>query len=322
MAKHLFYFDKETLSYRKITRGFSYFFKRILGVLFSSLIIGAGLTFAFLMVVDSPKEKQLKRENEQYKMQLKLVQDKLTMISDELDELQQRDEKIYRIIFEADPIPMSVRKGGFGGSNKYKHLEDLSDAELVIGTNKKLDGIAKQLYIQSKSYDEIVSLVSKHEDMLASLPSIQPISNKDLTRTASGWGYRIDPIYKIRKFHYGLDFTSPTGTDVYATGNGRVSLLKFSPTYGNYIIIDHGYGYQTVYAHLSKYNVRYGQKVNRGDVIAFVGNTGKSTGSHLHYEVHKNGVQVNPINFLFDDLSPEQYEKMIEISSNSGQTLD
>jgi murein DD-endopeptidase MepM/ murein hydrolase activator NlpD len=207
--------------------------------------------------------------------------------------------------------------------NRYGELEGFSNSELVIQTAMRLDKIRKKIYVQSESFDELIAYASEKEEMLGSIPAIQPLSNKDLKRTASGFGYRIHPIYKISKFHSGMDFTAPTGTEVYSTGNGVISTVKSARReLGNHIIIDHGFGYQTVYAHLDKFSVRVGQKVKRGDVIGYVGNTGLSTAPHLHYEVLVNGRHVDPAMYYFNDLTPEEYDRMLEISSKSGQTFD
>ena len=215
-----------------------------------------------------------------------------------LDDIQKRDDNIYRVIFEADPIPSSIRKAGYGGVNRYINLSGYTNSELMISATKKIDQINKQLYIQSKSFDHIIELAKNKQEMLACIPAIQPVANKDLRRMASGYGYRIHPIYKTRKMHHGMDFTAKTGTPIYATGNGTVEKVSNIRTgYGKHIIIDHGYGYKTLYAHNSKNLVTKGQKVNRGDVIAHVGSNGLSTSPHLHYEVHKDGKKINPVNF-------------------------
>ena len=227
------------------------------------------------------------------------------------------------MIFEADPIPSSIRKAGFGGVNRYKDIRNFSNAELVIEAAKKADKLSKQLYIQSKSFDEVIDLVKNKADMLASIPAIQPIANKDLGRVASGYGYRIHPIYKTRKFHTGMDFTAPQGTPIYATGDGKIAKVRRSRRgYGNHVIVDHGYGYQTLYAHMTKYIVYRGQKVKRGEIIGYVGSTGTSVAPHLHYEVIKNKRKINPVNYYYNDLSPEEYEKMLEISSQNNQSFD
>jgi murein DD-endopeptidase MepM/ murein hydrolase activator NlpD len=266
------------------------------------------------------------RENQELLSQYEVLLKELEKVENVLGDLQQRDDNIYRVIFETDPIPSSVRKAGFGGTNKYSHLESLTNSALVISTSRKLDILAKEAYIQSKSFDEVMKIALNKEEMLASIPAIQPLTNSDLKRTASGWGYRIHPIYKVRKMHWGMDFTAPVGTPVFATGNGKVAELagsKRSRTdFGLVIKIDHGYGYETVYAHLNGFNVIQGQNVKRGDIIGYVGNSGSSTAPHLHYEVHKDGQRVNPAFYYFKDLTAEEYDRMIAISSNIGQTLD
>jgi len=277
----------------------------------------------FSAFFDTPKEKGLKRENEQLKLQYEILNKRFDLVENTLQDLQQRDNNIYRVIFETDPIPSSVRKAGYGGSERYKKLRNLNNSELVIKTSKRLDKLSKQLYVQSTSYDQIINMADNKEEMLSSIPAIMPVSNEDLTRTASGYGWRIHPIYKIKKFHEGMDFTASTGTEVYATGEGVVETVKQSYRgYGKRVVIDHGFGYKTRYAHLADFNVRKGQKVKRGDVIGYVGNSGLSTAPHLHYEVEKGGEKINPVHYYFNDLTPEQYEKMIFISRNSGQSFD
>ncbi|HEX2394107.1 MAG TPA: M23 family metallopeptidase, partial [Bacteroidales bacterium] len=222
-----------------------------------------------------------------------------------------------------EPVNHSVREAGFGGTNRYKNLEKLENSKMVINTSKRLDVISRKAVIQSKSYDELLEMAVNKEKMLASIPSIQPISNKNLSRTASGWGYRIHPIYKIRKFHQGIDFTASTGTEIYATGDGVIEKIESSRRgYGNSIIIDHGYGMKTLYGHMDRFNVKSGQKVKRGEVIGFVGNTGLSTAPHLHYEVLHNNEKVNPINYFFNDLTADEFDLMIDLSMRPGQSFD
>jgi murein DD-endopeptidase MepM/ murein hydrolase activator NlpD len=240
-----------------------------------------------------------------------------------IGQLQETDDNLYRTIFEAEPIPATLREGGVGGVNRYKELEGYNKSDIVIETTKRLDKIRKKIYIQSKSFDDLIVLANKKEEMLGAIPAILPISNKDLTRTASGYGPRVHPIYKIIKFHSGMDFTAPSGTEIYATGNGVIAYVNSSKRgLGNHIIINHGYGYSTIYAHLDSFNVRSGQKVERGDVIGFVGSTGTSVAPHLHYEIKLNGRNVDPVNYYFNDLTPEEYERMIEIASKTGQSFD
>ena len=282
------------------------------------------LFFTYVYVFDSPEEKRLKREKHDLLTQYDQLNHRLSQIENVLEDIHQRDENIYRVIYEADSIPVSVRKAGFGGVNRYDDLEGISNSKLVIATAKRLDVIAKQLYVQSKSFDEIIDLVNKNNEMIMCIPAIMPINNKDLTRTASGWGWRIHPVYKIKKFHEGMDFTAPTGTEIYATGDGVVKEVTTSFSgYGKHVKIDHGFGYMTIYGHMSAFNVKQGQKVKRGDVIGYVGSTGLSTGPHVHYEVVKKGQKVNPQLYYFQEgLDADDYERMIEISTNSNRTFD
>ncbi|MDP7430243.1 MAG: M23 family metallopeptidase [Flavobacteriales bacterium] len=323
MAKIKYYYDTKTLSYKRIELNTFDKFKRSLGFLSASIVVGLIMVIVFFQFFDSPKEKRLKSEIENLVLQYDILSKKMTQIDLVLDDIQHRDDNIYRVIFEADPIPSSIRKAGFGGVNRYKDIRNFSNAELVIEAEKKADKLSKQLYIQSKSFDEVIDLAKNKADMLASIPAIQPIANKDLGRVASGYGYRIHPIYKTRKLHTGMDFTAPKGTPIYATGDGKIAKVRRSRRgYGDHVIIDHGYGYQTLYAHMKKYIVYRGQKVKRGEIIGYVGNTGTSVAPHLHYEVIKNKRKINPVNYYYNDLSPEEYDKMIEISSQNNQSFD
>ena len=323
MAKIKYYYDTKTLSYKPIKlnssekiRGYFIFF-------LSSILLSFFILMIFYQFFDSPKEKRLKLEIQNLTSQYEIINNDMQQVEIVLDEIQERDDNIYRVIFEADPIPTSIRKQGFGGVNRYEKLLGLSNSELMINTSKKIDQLTKQLYLQSKSFDEVIDLAKNKSNMLASIPAIQPVANKDLKRMASGYGYRIHPIYKTRKMHYGMDFSAKTGTEIYATGDGVISKVKKSKRgYGNYVKINHGFGYETLYAHMSKYIVKRGQKVKRGEVIGYVGNSGISTAPHLHYEVRKDNKKINPMNFYYNDLSPEEYEKMLEISLQSNQSLD
>ena len=323
MAKVKYTYDSKTLSYKKIDRGWKVRIKEFALFAFVSMAFG----FVFYMAADlwfeSPKERRMKRELDNMVIQYDLMNGKLDQLADVLGDIEKRDDEIYRTIFEAGPIPNEVRTAGFGGANRYKNLEGFNNSELLIDTRKKLDQIAGRAYVQTKSFDDVVEMARDKEQMLASIPAIQPVANKNLKRMASGYGYRIHPIYTVRKMHWGMDFTAPTGTPIYATGDGKVSTYKKSRSgYGNHIIIDHGYGYQTLYAHMSKVDVRRGQKVKRGDIIGYVGSSGRSTAPHLHYEVIKDGRKINPVNYYFNDLSPEEYEMMLEFSSHSNQSFD
>jgi murein DD-endopeptidase MepM/ murein hydrolase activator NlpD len=323
MPKTKYKFNHETLSYDKVRLGLKQTFLRFLGIFVASLFLAGIYGIIFSSIFDSPKEKALKRELEQLTLQYDLMNREMDNVEKVLGHLQETDDNLYRTIFEAEPVPSSYRKGGIGGVNRYEELEGFSNSELVIETAKRLDKIRKKIYIQSQSFDELIAYAKEKEKMLACIPAIQPLSNKDLKRTASGFGYRIHPIYKILKFHAGMDFTAPTGTDIYATGNGVVTDVKSTHRgLGNHIVVDHGFGYQTVYAHMDAFNVRKGQKVSRGDIIGFVGNTGLSVAPHLHYEVKVNGRNVDPSLYYFNDLTPEEYDRMLEISSKSGQSFD
>ena len=273
-------------------------------------------------VIDSPMESLLRKENRLLQTQYEVLDLRLNSALEILDELQQRDENLYRAIFQAESIPESVRKSGFGGTNRYSQLMEASNSELVVSTTQKMDMLRKQLYIQSNSLEELIQLGKSQKERAECIPAIQPISNKDLKQTASGYGIRIDPIYRTPRFHSGMDFSAKIGTDVYATGNGTVVMAGWKQGYGNCITINHGFGYQTLYGHLSKYKVRVGQKVKRGEVIGEVGNSGKSTGPHLHYEVLVKGKHDNPSKYYYMDLTPEEYDRMIQIAENHGQVMD
>jgi murein DD-endopeptidase MepM/ murein hydrolase activator NlpD len=315
-------FNPDTLSFDKIERNVRSLIKKVLGYLSTGIVSGIIFFFIFLQFFETPVTKRLKRENQQLLSQYNLMNKDIEKISKALEDIQMRDDNIYRVIFEANPIPSAIRMAGFGGANRYTKLESMDNSELIVSVAKKLDVLSKQVYVQSKSYDEVVKMALGKEKMLASIPAIMPVSNKDLKRTASGWGMRMHPIYRIPRFHYGMDFTAPTGTDVVATGNGIVKEIGRDGGYGNIVVIDHGYGYETLYGHLLRSRVTVGQTIKRGDVIGFIGSSGASTAPHLHYEVMKNGQKVNPQNYYFQDLNPLEYEKMISISTNMGQSFD
>ena len=323
MPKIKYYYDTKSLSYKPIESTGVDKFKGFIVYFTSSGILAFFILLIFFQFFDSPKEKRLKNEINNLTSQYEIINNNLEQIELVLDNIQERDDNIYRTIFEADPIPTSIRKQGFGGVNRYKKLSGYSNSDLIINTTKKIDQLTKQLYLQSKSFDEVIDLAKNKSKMLASIPGIQPVANKDLKRMASGYGYRIHPIYKTRKMHYGMDFSAKVGTEIYATGDGVVSKVKRSKRgYGNYVKINHGFGYETLYAHMSKYIVKKGQKVKRGEVIGYVGNTGISTAPHLHYEVRKDNKKINPVNYYYNNLSPEEYEKMLELSSQYNQSFD
>ena len=323
MAKIKYHFNTSTLKYERVIVSWKKRLLRVFGWLATAVVFGALIMLVAYNVFDSPKEKRLKRQLEESTLQLELLKQRADQVEAVLGDLQERDNTIYRVIFEAEPIPQSVREAGFGGAERYRNLRSDYNGELLVDVTKRIDKLSKQLYVQSKSFDEVWDLVKNKNNMRASIPAIQPVANKDLTRVASGYGMRIHPIYKTEKMHTGMDFTSPVGTEIHATGNGVVNKVEYDGRgYGNNVIISHGFGYQTLYGHMSKILVRPGQKVSRGDLIGYVGNTGTSTGPHLHYEVLKGGKPVNPVNYYYNDLTPEEYQTMLEISSKAGQSFD
>lgn len=323
MAKVKYRFNAHTLSYDKIVISFKTRIKRFLAVSSTTLLTSILIAIGILQFYESPRMRMLHKENERLLTQYQLFYKDLNKVERVLNEIEQRDNNLYRVIFESDPIPSTIRRAGFGGANRYSQLESFDNSELVIKTAEKLDIVSKQAYIQAKSYDEVMQLALNKEKMISCMPAIMPISNKSLKSTASGWGYRFHPIYKINQFHYGMDFAASIGTKIYATGDGVVKdVQSIGGGFGKFIVIDHGFGYETLYGHMSGFNVKVGDQVKRGSIIGFVGSTGTSTGPHVHYEVHKNGTPVNPQYYYFKDLNAQEYEKMVTISSNIGQTFD
>lgn len=322
MKKAKYFFNPHNLKFERVRLSLWTQFVRVFGFLSASLVFAALILLGAYAWIDSPKEKQLKREIAQYKLQMKIMDQRVEDMNGMLAELADRDDNIYRAIFEADPLPENVRKAGFGGVERYKELSGYENSEILINLTKKVDQLSNRMVVQSKSYDQLAKLAARKNDMLASIPAIQPISNRDLKRMASGFGYRIHPIYKTHKMHTGMDFTAPVGTDIYSTGNGKVIKAEYDRGYGFHVIIDHGFGYQTLYGHMSKITVKQGQEIKRGEIIGLIGNSGTSTAPHLHYEVIKNGNKINPVNFYFNDLTPEEYDKVLELSSQPTQSFD
>lgn len=323
MPKQKYIFNTKTLKYEK----YKLPARLRLGRVFAFFVSCAAVAFLFLVVFyhffGSPRERMQAREIEYMKLQYEILNDKMNDMNQLLADIEHRDDDIYRVIFEAEPIQASVRKGGFGGSDRYEGLYGYKNSDLVAAMSRKLDVIASQLYVQSKSYDEVFEMARNKSQMLAAIPAIIPVKETDIKYISSYFGYRLDPIYKVPKFHSGIDFSAPLGTFVYASGDGKVTSADIKQAgYGSMITIDHGFGYQTRYAHLNKFAVRRGQKVKRGQLIGYVGNTGKATGYHLHYEVLKNGVIIDPIHFFFNDLTPEQYDQILEQSLQPSQSMD
>lgn len=322
MRKVYYIYNPRTQTYDRIYPTVRQRALSILRRLFIGMGLGASSFILLLIIFGSPSEKELRQENSKLLAQYNVLSRRLDDAMQVLQDIQQRDDNLYRVILQADPISPAIRQAGYGGTNRYEELMDLANSKLVVNTTQKLDVLSKQLYIQSKSFDDVVAMCKNHDEMIKCVPAIQPISNKDLRQTASGYGLRIDPIYGTTKFHSGMDFSAHLGTDVYATGNGMVIKVGWETGYGNTIIIDHGFGYRTWYAHLQDFKTKVGKKVVRGEVIGTVGNTGKSTGPHLHYEVHVKGQVVNPINYYYMDLNAEDYDKMIQIAANHGKVFD
>lgn len=325
MSKVKYYYDSENLAYKRIQTKKRKKFGYIVLFLVSSALFGF---LIFLLLIntsyfETPKDKIQAREIEALALNYKVLNKKLDLMNEVLEAIENRDNNIYRIYFNTTPISEEERKAGFGGVNRYKDLQGFNNSELMENTTKRVDVLTKELVIQSKSLDEIVALAKQKEKLLAAIPAIQPVKNEDLKQMASGYGYRSDPFTKIRKFHYGMDFTARTGTPIYATGDGVVYKADASLSgYGNHIEINHGYGYKTLYAHLSKYNCRPGQRVKRGDIIGYVGSTGRSQAPHLHYEVFKNGERVNPLNFYYGSISAKEYKEISKLANQENQSLD
>ena len=325
MSKVKYYYDHDTLSYREIKVTNKNRISGVLLFLLASFFFGITSLLILLNsdIINTPSEVAQKRSLENFKLQFDILNKKLGQLEKVIANIENRDNNLYRVYFEASPIPEEQRRAGFGGINRYKDLEGYDNSDLIINTTKRLDILTKQTVVQSRSLEEIESLAKNKASLIEAIPTIQPIKNKDLTRVASGYGYRIDPFTKIRRFHYGMDFTATRGTPIYATGNGIVKRAdNRSSGYGKHIRIDHGFGYVSLYAHLSKYKVRRGQKVKRGDIIGYVGNSGRSVGPHLHYEILKDNKKINPLNFYYGNLSAQEYEALLTQSNQENQSMD
>lgn len=323
MRKVKYHFDPVNITFEIVRYPFRKKVRRVLLYLLAAILYGIVVLVIAYSVHDSPKERYLKRELANMEFQFRLLNDRLDKVSKVLEELQYRDDNIYRVIFEAEPVPTSMRRAGIGGAERYSHLDGYMYSQLLTNLNQKLDRITAQLVVQSKSFDEVYEMAKKKTEYLASIPAIMPVSMKDYRTITSYFGYRMDPFYKVIKMHEGVDFSAPVGTKIYAAGDGVVRFVeKGKSHYGNNLLIDHGFGYSTFYAHCHDIKVKPGQRVKRGEVIATVGNTGKSSGPHLHYEVRKNGRPINPIHFFFNDITPEDYQKMIELSNIPSQAMD
>lgn len=324
MSRIKYYYDPKTCKYERYTRSKWEIALTVIGFLSSASLLAVGILLVFNLYFESPKEIFLSKENKELKFYYQAMEEELTRMNLMLADLQQRDDNLYRTIFESEPIPSEIRMAGIGGTDRYKDLKEkgLSQEKLILSLVGKVDALKRKLYVQSSSYDEIAEMALKKEEYWASIPAIQPVLNKDLNKLASGFGMRLHPILKLRKMHTGVDFTAPKGTPIYATGDGVVVEVQTEfGGYGKYVEINHGFGFVTRYAHMNDFNVKKGQKVKRGDMIGTVGNTGSSTAPHVHYEVLKDGRYVNPVNYFFKDLNPADYNKILELANKENQSL-
>lgn len=323
MKKIKYYYNTNTLRYEKLETPLRVRLLRIFGFIAAAFVTAALISYAAFRFIGSPKEKILQEQNEDLLDNYRKLKDRIESLQQQMKELEKRDNDVYRAIFEANPIPDSARAKELESKLEIETVRRLKDNQLVSSILNTLNTLNSRIQAQKKSYDEIETLVKNKEQLLARTPAIQPVSNKDLNRIASGFGYRIDPVYKTTKFHAGLDFSAPQGTPIYATADGTVTTAGNTGNgYGNHVIINHGFGYETLYGHMVRVKVRNGQAVKRGEVIGWVGSTGKSTGPHCHYEVHKYGEKIDPIYFFYNDLTPEQFDMILKKAAASNQSLD
>lgn len=314
--------NPETLQLERVEHGIRYWLRRSGGYIIGGICLGVVFFFIFFYFFPSPREAALIQQNRNLTAQIEVMEHQVDQIQIVMSDMSERDDNLYRAILGAEPIPLSARIGAARQAAYYDSLARMTNSELAVDLQRKVDILEKELYVQARSYEELLNLAKTQEVRMENIPAIQPVMNKTLKHMASGFGWRVDPVYHIRRFHEGMDFSAPVGTDIYATGNGTVTYAGWRQGYGETVEIDHGFNYATRYAHCSKLFVHVGQKVKRGDVIALVGNTGKSTGPHVHYEVHYHGQPIDPRNFYFYDLSPEDYDRMLQISSNMGNMMD
>ncbi|HEY4148906.1 MAG TPA: M23 family metallopeptidase [Chitinophagaceae bacterium] len=323
MKKIKYYYNTNTLRYEKLETPLRVTLLRVLGFLASSIVASVVIVSIAFKYVDSPKEKILRQEYESANENLEILKDQAVKLQQQMAELENRDNNVYRAIFEANPIPDSARAKAMEKQKEIQLVQGMDQGDLSGSIATTLNNISRRVAYQNKSYDEIAGFIKDKANLLACTPAIQPVSNKDLSRIASGFGYRVDPVYKTVKMHAGLDFAAPQGTPIYATANGTVSVAGNTANgYGNHVVINHGYGYETLYGHMVRVKVHAGQKVKRGEIIGWVGSTGKSTGPHCHYEVHKNGQHIDPVYFFYNDLTPEQFDRLLKLAGSSNQSFD
>ena len=323
MKKIKYYYNTNTLRYEKLETPLRVKLLRIFGFIAAALVTAALISYAAFQFIGSPKEKILEQQNKALKDKYNDLEDDLKSVQQQMAELEKRDNNVYRAIFEANPIPDSARSKELENKLEIAKVEKIKDYQLISSITNTLNNLNSRIEAQKKSYLQVEELVKNKEELLSHTPAIQPVSNKDLNRIASGFGYRIDPVYKTTKFHAGLDFSAPQGTPIYATANGTITTAGNSGNgYGNHVIINHGYGYETLFGHMVRVKVHNGQTVKRGEVIGWVGSTGKSTGPHCHYEVHKNGEKIDPIYFFYNDLTPDQFDLLLKKAAASNQSFD
>jgi murein DD-endopeptidase MepM/ murein hydrolase activator NlpD len=322
MAKIKYFYNPHSLGFEKVTTNVRGVILRVFGFLSASIVAALILMLVAYNYIDSPKERIIKRELEAYKEQTRLLSKKADELNEKLTELEDKDVNVYRAIFEADPLPADSTEYKSIDVTAYQNHLGNDDKAILHDITQKLALISDRANKETKSFAELEKLASKKKEFLSSIPAIQPVANRNLRKMASGFGYRLHPIYKTYKMHTGIDFTAPTGTPIYATGNGRVISAGPDRGYGNCVIINHGFGYQTLYGHMYRIKARNGQTVKRGQLIGYVGNTGLSSGSHLHYEVIKNGSKINPINYFFNDLTEAEYQNMRELANRPAQSFD
>ncbi len=323
MKKIKYFYNTHTLRYDKLETPLRVKLLRVLGFIAASIVTAFIIVAIAFRYIDSPKEKLLRQQNDDLKDNYALLAERTKQLELQMDELENRDNNVYRSIFEAQPVPDSARVKDVETKKEVKLVQSMGETDLVKSMTDQLNNLSLRLAYQAKSYIDIEGMVKNKEKLLLSIPAIQPVSNKDLTRIASGFGNRIDPVYKVPKFHAGLDFTAPQGTPIYATADGVVTVSgNTNNGYGNHVKIDHGYGYETLYGHMVRTKARQGQSVKRGEVIGYVGSTGKSTGPHCHYEVHRNGAPVDPIYYFYNDLTPAQFDRILKLAASNNQSFD
>jgi len=323
MKKIKYFFNNHTLRFEKVEVPLRVRLLQLFGFVAASIVTGVIIVIIMFQYIDSPKEKLLRQQNEMYKENYSVLSAELKQLQLQMSELESRDNEVYRSIFESSPIPDSARVKEMESKKEVRLLQSFSNSELLANMISQLNNLSLRMAYQTSSFTEIGTMVKNKEKLLKAIPSIQPVSNKNLNRIGGSFGYRIDPLYKDIRFHQGLDFTAPSGTPIYATADGVVQAAGFNTDgYGNKVVINHGFGYQTLYGHMVRVKAKVGQSVKRGEVIGYIGNTGKSTGPHCHYEVIKRNIKVDPVYYFYNDLTPAQFDRLLKAAANNKQSLD